>query len=196
VSSSPGEQSSVCVGYVGGEQSSFCRANNVLKCLLFLSTTTHPTGSQRHHRLRQAPGRPQEDQSHHRLHRAPGGGCCMGGCAPRCGWVWWGWLVACNGLNSPHPPNPPNPSTYPPHPNPQCDLALLTVADDTFWEGLRALTFVTETPELQSPVLVAGCVLLCCAVLCCAVLCCAVLCCAVLCLWVGWVGGWVWVGWG
>ena len=39
----------------------------------------------------------------------------------------------------------------------QCDLALLTVADDTFWEGLRALTFVEEIPELQSPVLVAGC---------------------------------------
>ncbi|KIY97425.1 hypothetical protein MNEG_10537, partial [Monoraphidium neglectum] len=38
----------------------------------------------------------------------------------------------------------------------QCDLALLTVADDSFWEGLRALTFVSETPELQSPVLVAG----------------------------------------
>ncbi|KAI8469348.1 MAG: DegP-type protease [Monoraphidium minutum] len=38
----------------------------------------------------------------------------------------------------------------------QCDLALLTVADDVFWEGLKPLKFVTETPELQSPVLVAG----------------------------------------
>eukprot|EP00386_Alphamonas_edax_P006293 GDKI01020425.1.p1 GENE.GDKI01020425.1~~GDKI01020425.1.p1 ORF type:complete len:548 (+),score=159.47 GDKI01020425.1:159-1802(+) len=37
-----------------------------------------------------------------------------------------------------------------------CDLALLTVHDDKFWQGeIKALTF-SEVPELQSPISVAG----------------------------------------
>jgi len=36
-----------------------------------------------------------------------------------------------------------------------CDLALLTVRDPGFWEGLRALTFV-DVPELQASIAVAG----------------------------------------
>lgn len=38
----------------------------------------------------------------------------------------------------------------------QSDLALLTVAEEAFWTDLRPLEFLTEMPELQSPIAVAG----------------------------------------
>jgi hypothetical protein len=38
----------------------------------------------------------------------------------------------------------------------ECDLVLLTVADERFWEGLVALEFANRIPRLQESVTVVG----------------------------------------
>ena len=37
-----------------------------------------------------------------------------------------------------------------------CDLAIVTVEDDAFWEGMGEVTLVADVPRVQSEVFIAG----------------------------------------